>query len=79
MSAGSLIISGVVRGPDGAPVAGARVYFVDSPAALPDIAALTDAGGRFRLAVPVPGIYRLESSLNGCDFQAGDGIRVEFA
>ncbi|MDG4865864.1 carboxypeptidase-like regulatory domain-containing protein, partial [Streptomyces sp. T-3] len=52
-------ITGVVRDASGAPVAGAHVLFTAGPVALPDIAALTDGGGGFSLAAPVPGEYRI--------------------
>lgn len=53
------IISGVVRNPDGKPIAGARVYFTASPVALPDIAALTNERGEYSLTVPVAGNYKI--------------------
>ncbi|MFP2927239.1 carboxypeptidase-like regulatory domain-containing protein [Pyxidicoccus sp. 3LG] len=53
------IVSGRVVGPDGQGVAGASVYFVQAPVALPDIAQHTGADGRFSLSVPVAGRYRL--------------------
>jgi hypothetical protein len=53
------IISGVVRDPDGKPVAGARVYFTQSPVALPDIAALTNDKGEYSLTVPTDGKYKI--------------------
>lgn len=53
------IIHGVVSDPDGKPIAGARVYFTQSPAALPDIAALTNDKGEYSLAVPAAGKYRI--------------------
>jgi Carboxypeptidase regulatory-like domain len=52
-------ILGTVTGPNGATVAEASVYFVDGPVPLPDVAQLTDEEGRFRLAAPVPGTYRI--------------------
>ncbi|WP_394437026.1 carboxypeptidase-like regulatory domain-containing protein [Streptomyces sp. SGAir0957] len=58
-SSSAVEITGVVRDASGAPVAGARVLFTDGPGPLPDIAALTDAGGRFSLGAPSPGTYTL--------------------
>lgn len=52
-------ILGTVKGPDGEPIAEASVYFMEGPVPLPDIAQLTDDEGRFRLAAPVPGAYRI--------------------
>ena len=53
------IIHGVVRDAKGKPVSGARVYFIAAPVTLPDIAALTDAEGKFALSVPVNGKYEV--------------------
>lgn len=60
-----VLIRGTVRGPHGEPVAGARVYLTRAPVAVPDIAALTDAEGKFTLTAPVPGIYVVECNANG--------------
>jgi hypothetical protein len=65
MSLVPLLISGLVHDTSGAPLAMAHVYFLAAPAPMPDIAALTDAAGRFRLAVPVSGTYRIECRLDG--------------
>ena len=51
------ILSGVVLGPDGAPLAGARVGIAAAPVAVPDIALETSADGRFSLAAPAAGAY----------------------
>ncbi len=59
------MIAGVVRDEQGQPVAGARVYIVDAPVAVPDIAALTDDGGRFAIGIPAPGRYTVESAVDG--------------
>ena len=56
------VISGVVRSPDGKPVANARVYFTAGPGPLPEIAALTDSKGAFSLTAPAPGEYVIESA-----------------
>ena len=56
------VISGVVRSPDGKPVANARVYFTSGPVPLPDIAAVTDKSGSFSLTAPAPGEYVVESA-----------------
>ncbi|MEV0122243.1 carboxypeptidase-like regulatory domain-containing protein [Streptomyces sp. NPDC050703] len=58
-SSSGVEITGVVRDASGTPVAGARVLFTDGPRPLPDIAALTDAEGRFSLGAPSPGSYTL--------------------
>ncbi len=57
-----MIISGVVRDEHSNPVPGASVYVVDAPAALPDIALLTDGDGRFALSAPVAGRYTIEAN-----------------
>lgn len=64
------LIPGQVLGPDGRPAAQARVYFVDGPVPLPDIAMLTGDDGAFRLAVPVSGVYRIGISAEGCKLLA---------
>jgi hypothetical protein len=51
------LIVGTVVGARGEPVAGARIYFVEGPVPLPDIAAVTDSEGRFTLTAPAPGTY----------------------
>jgi hypothetical protein len=57
MSINPAEISGVVVDARGDPVEEARVYFVEGPVSLPDIAALTDSNGHFALSAPVPGTY----------------------
>lgn len=54
-----MMIEGVVTDPSGQPVPGAVVMVAAAPVPVPDIAALTDVEGRFSIAVPVPGAYRL--------------------
>ncbi|MCM3872920.1 MAG: carboxypeptidase-like regulatory domain-containing protein [Pyrinomonadaceae bacterium] len=56
------VISGIVRSPDGKPVANARVYFTAGPDPLPDIAAITGKDGTFSLTAPTPGEYVIEST-----------------
>jgi carboxypeptidase family protein len=56
------VISGVVRSPDGKPVANARVYLTAGPVPLPDIAAITDKNGTFSLTAPAPGEYVVETT-----------------
>jgi hypothetical protein len=53
------VVRGRVVDASGVAVAGAAVYFVRAPVALPDIAASTDARGEVLLSVPAPGEYRL--------------------
>lgn len=60
-----MAVTGVVRTPDGEPVSEARVYFTGGPQPFPDIAALTDAEGRFVLDLPGPGAYEIESVADG--------------
>jgi hypothetical protein len=59
MAVGPLLISGVVVDAAGQPVGDARVAFTATPVEVPDIAALTGDDGRFSLAVPVAGVYRV--------------------
>ena len=65
MTSQPALITGRVSQSGGQPIAGARVFFASGPAALPDIAALTDATGRFSLAAPWPGDYALEVVADG--------------
>jgi hypothetical protein len=65
MSANPTEIAGVVVDAEGNPVEEARVYFVEGPVPLPDIAALTDSSGRFALSAPVSGTYQLGVSSEG--------------
>lgn len=58
-------IAGVVVDARGNPIEGARVYFVEGPVPLPDIAALTDSDGRFALSAPVSGTYQLGVASEG--------------
>jgi hypothetical protein len=67
-------ILGTVTGPNGEPIAEASVYFVEGPVPLPDVAQLTDDEGRFQLAVPAPGTYRLGARAPG--FEAAE-VMVE--
>jgi hypothetical protein len=59
------MLTGRVLSNSGNPLAGATVYFVDGPVALPDIAQVTGIDGRFSLAVPVSGFYRIGVSASG--------------
>jgi hypothetical protein len=59
------VIAGVVVDARGNPVEEARVYFVEGPVPLPDIAALTDSAGRFALSAPVSGTYQLGVTSEG--------------
>lgn len=53
------VIRGEVRDRNGDPVAGARVVISESPVPVPEIAAVTDAAGRFTLSAPAAGSYGL--------------------
>ena len=59
MSDNPPVVAGMVVDAKGNPVEGARVYFVEGPVPLPDIAALTDSNGRFSLSAPGSGTYQL--------------------
>lgn len=65
MSNNSLLIAGTVVDAEGRPVEEARVFFVEGPVPLPDIAALTDSSGRFALSAPVSGTYQLGVASEG--------------
>jgi Carboxypeptidase regulatory-like domain len=60
-----MIVAGVVRGPAGEPVPQARVFVARGPVPVPDIAALTDAEGRFALSLPAAGTYELACAAEG--------------
>lgn len=73
-------ITGIVRDASGTPVTGAHVLFTEGPRPLPDIAAVTDAEGRFSLAAPVAGQYTLTcraDPLTGPSGTAETTVRVE--
>ena len=55
-------LSGSVLDAAGRPVAGARVYLVKAPGAVPDVAAVTGADGRFALGAARPGAYEVACS-----------------
>jgi hypothetical protein len=65
MSNNPPVISGMVVDAEGNPIQGARVFFVEGPVPLPDIAALTDDSGHFALSAPVSGTYRLRVASEG--------------
>jgi Carboxypeptidase regulatory-like domain len=65
MSDNLTVIAGVVVDAEGKPVEEARVYFVEGPVPLADIAALTDSSGRFALSAPVSGTYQLGVAFEG--------------
>lgn len=60
------LLKGLVR-PTGStsPIENARVYITEAPGIYPDIAALTDAQGRFSLFVSSEGSYKLECAAEG--------------
>lgn len=60
-----MVLAGVVRGPAGEPVPLARVYVAGGPVPVPDIAALTDAEGRFAMSLPAPGTYEVACAAEG--------------
>jgi hypothetical protein len=59
------LVGGVVRDAAGEPMVLARVSLTAGPAPLPDIAALTDAAGRFTITVPRPGRYQISAFTDG--------------
>ena len=56
------LVTGRVVGRDGQAVAGAAIYVVAAPVALPDIAQLTGPDGSFDVFAPVPGSYTIGAS-----------------
>jgi hypothetical protein len=72
------VVDGVVRDDDGHPVAAARVYVVDAPVPVPDVAALSGADGTFSMGLPVAGRYTIEAAAEGrgparATFEVGPG------
>lgn len=65
MTGNQSVISGIVSDPKGQPVEMARVYFMDGPVPLPDIAALTGSGGEFSLSAPATGTYHIGCTAEG--------------
>jgi hypothetical protein len=59
------VIRGVVLDPQDDPVDQARAFLVGRPAAVRDVAALTDARGEFALSFPVPGAYEIQCAADG--------------
>lgn len=59
MSTGPLQVAGTVLDSAGRPAGGATVMWVQGPVALPDVALLTQADGRFVMSAPVAGHYTL--------------------
>jgi hypothetical protein len=84
MASNQSIISATVLDFKGQPVADARAYFIDGPVPLPDIATLTDDGGKFSLTAPAAGTYQIECSAEGfanaivtVNVSNGQDVRVE--
>jgi Carboxypeptidase regulatory-like domain len=67
MVAGGAVIRGRVHRADGSAVPEARVFFVSAPVAVPDVALLTDDGGRFALYAPAPGRYEVGCHAEGLE------------
>jgi hypothetical protein len=65
MPANPMVVAGVVRSPAGEPVPQARVYIAGGPVSVPDIAALTDAEGRFTISLPAAGTYEVAYTAEG--------------
>lgn len=71
------VVRGQVRGADGRPVAGARVVITASPVPVPEIAAVTDAEGRFTLGAPAPGDYAFTAHADDVSGEPATGsVRV---
>jgi hypothetical protein len=67
-----VLIRGLVRGPDGSVLEGAVITTQGAPTEMPDIAAVTGDDGRFVLAAPVAGRYRLGVRADGHTFEVID-------
>src|SRR5262249_37707412 len=65
IAAAMALVLGIVTDWDGRPIAGARVLYTRTPAAMPDIAQLTEADGVFALPAPNHGTYRLGVAADG--------------
>ena len=65
MPAKPIVVAGVVRGPDGQQLPLARVFIARGPVPVPDVAALTDAEGRFTLSLPASGSYEVACVAEG--------------
>jgi Carboxypeptidase regulatory-like domain len=65
MPAKPIVVAGVVRGPGGEQLPQARVFIARGPVPVPDVAALTDAEGRFTLSLPAAGSYELACVAEG--------------
>jgi Carboxypeptidase regulatory-like domain len=65
MPAKPIVVGGVVRGPGGEELPQARVFIAKAPVPVPDVAALTDAEGRFTLSLPAAGRYEVACVVEG--------------
>ena len=65
MPAKPIVVAGVVRGPHGQQLPLARVFIARGPVPVPDVAALTDAEGRFTLSLPATGSYEVACVAEG--------------
>ena len=65
MPAEPIVVAGVVRGPGGEQLPLARVFIARGPVPVPDVAALTDAEGRFTLSLPATGSYEVACVAEG--------------
>ena len=61
----TVLIRGTVVDAGGSPIEWASAWLAAGPAPTPDIAALTDADGRFTLTAPTPGMYRVGCRAEG--------------
>ncbi len=64
------MIAGSVVDAQGRPVAGARVFFTETPVPMPEIAAVTDVDGRFVLAASAPGTYTVAGAADDASASA---------
>ena len=67
-----MLIRGTIIDATGTPVEWATVWFAAGTQPTADIAAVTDASGRFILTAPGPGTYRI-----GCRAEGYEPIEVE--
>jgi hypothetical protein len=64
-AANRVTITGVVRTPEGKAVPSATVMITGDSPSHPDIAAITDTSGRYRLTGLTPGTYTLQVNVTG--------------
>ena len=71
------VLEGVVRGPDGKPIAGARVFYAEAAAmgVSPALLAKTDAEGRFRARLKSAALLRVQVEAKGLAGRTFEKVR----